>query len=82
MLIVLFIFNRDQNFKDSAKGLLAATFFYLSILASTVSVQLLERRIPDFELNAFRSVVPVVPWTILVSVLLFTVFYVICSGIT
>ena len=55
------LLERDHNSKsylESVKGIIAV---FLVVILNTISascVQLLERRIPDFELNTFRSVVP------------------------
>ena len=40
------------------KGLFAACLWIFFMIMSTVSVQLLEKRIPDFELNTFRCTLP------------------------
>ena len=40
---------------NKIKGIIAMVITELSVTASATSVQLLERRVPDFELNAFRA---------------------------
>ena len=44
-----------RSFKEKLKGTLLAFLVVLKYSASGISVQLLERRIPDLELNAIRS---------------------------
>ena len=44
-----------RNFKDKLKGTVVAFLVVLKYTASGVSVQLLERRIPDLELNTIRN---------------------------
>ncbi len=43
-------------------GLLCAILWVFCMIVSSVSVQLLEKRIPDFELNAFRCFSPLIPF--------------------
>ena len=43
---------------QKAKGIFAACLWLIFMVISIVSVQLLERRIPDFELNAARCALP------------------------
>ena len=45
----------QENLWNKAKGLVAMVLTVLSVTASGVSVQLLERAVPDFELNVFRT---------------------------
>ena len=45
---------------QSLKGVIATFAQVLLFTASATSVQLLERRIPDLELNTFRNAVPAV----------------------
>ena len=55
--------DKDEQTTDYwsiTKGVLAAAAYALLATASGVSVQLLERRIPDFQLNVFRNIVPLV----------------------
>ena len=44
----------------TVKGLIGACLWVIFMVISTVSVQLLQKRIPDFELNAFRCGLPLV----------------------
>ena len=44
-----------SNFKEKLKGTVVAFLVVLKYTASGVSVQLLERRIPDLELNTIRN---------------------------
>ena len=47
-----------QGIVQKSTGVLAAFLRLLSVVVSNASVQLLERRIPDFELNTFRCALP------------------------
>ena len=49
------LLENKSNLKDKLKGTFLAFLIVLEYVASAVSVQLLERRIPDLELNAIRS---------------------------
>ena len=49
---------------QSFKGVIATFAQVLLFVASATSVQLLERRIPDLELNTFRNAVPAVLYTL------------------
>ena len=49
---------------QSLKGVIAAFAEVLLFVASATSVQLLERRIPDLELNTFRNAVPALLYTL------------------
>ncbi len=46
--------TQQRTWLDSLKGIIAALMQVVSYVASITSVQLLERRIPDFELQAIR----------------------------
>ena len=46
--------HKEENKLDMCKGILAAFAWVPLLVTSAASVQLLERRIPDFELNALR----------------------------
>ncbi len=48
--------NAKKNWKENLKGILAAFIIVASIMTGVTSVQLLERRVPDLELQAFRCV--------------------------
>ena len=50
---------------DTLKGIVAAVVIVILFASSTTAVQLLERRIPDMELNTFRSAAPFMMSTIL-----------------
>ena len=50
---------------DTVKGMLAAVVIVILFACSATAVQLLERRIPDMELNTFRSAGPFLACTIL-----------------
>ena len=52
-----------------AKGVTAIFIVVLLITISATSVQLLERRIPDLELNTFRSGIPLVCYIIALAIL-------------
>ena len=49
------LLESKRNFKDKLRGTFVAFLVVLKYTASGVSVQLLERRIPDLELNAIRN---------------------------
>ena len=49
-----------MNFFQTFKEIMAAFTFALLLATSGASVQLLERRIPDLELNGIRSFTPLV----------------------
>ena len=55
------------NYLDKLKGFIAGLFFLISVTVSATCCQLLERRIPDFELNAIRLVIS---WTLMVALLM------------
>ena len=48
----------STSFRDTLKGLAAAFTWLGFVVGSAVCVQLLEKRIPDLELNMFRSRIP------------------------
>ena len=50
---------------DTVKGIIAAVVIVILFASSATAVQLLERRIPDMELNTFRSAAPFVMSAIL-----------------
>ena len=52
--------KKDMNFFQTFKGIMTALTFVLLLATSGASVQLLERRIPDLELNGIRSFTPLV----------------------
>ena len=52
--------RKDVNLFQTFKGIMAALAYALLVATSGVSVQLLERRIPDLELNGIRSFTPFV----------------------
>ncbi len=60
--------NRRQRNIQALKGLLGTYTFVFNICVSSVSVQLLERRIPDLELNALRCAAPIIPWSIWLTI--------------
>ena len=53
-----------QKVIQISTGVLAALLWVVLMVVSTASVQLLERRIPDFELNAARCALPILLLTI------------------
>ena len=84
------------NYKDKLKGTLVSFLVVLKYTASAVSVQLLERRIPDLELNAIRcggasilylvillmrGTYPSVPRRIFKGLLVYILVTTLCSGI-
>ena len=52
--------NNATSYLESVKGIIAVFSVVILNTVSASCVQLLERRIPDFELNTFRSVVPLI----------------------
>ena len=52
--------NIGGSYLQSVKGIIAAFSVVILYTASATSVQLLERRIPDLELNASRSGIPLI----------------------
>ena len=58
---------RPVNYLDKLKGFLAAAICVSMVTVSATCVQLLERRIPDFEVNTFRFFVS---WILMVLILL------------
>ena len=50
--------KNDINRTNTVKGLTSALLWVLFMVVSTASVQLLEERIPHFELNTFRCATP------------------------
>ena len=59
--------KKAVNYMDKCKGFLAAGVCVSMITVSAASCQLLEKRIPDFELNTIRLVIS---WTMMVTYLL------------
>ena len=49
--------DKKRRHVDSLKGFCAAFLSVTMVVTSTTSVQLLQRKIPDFELNTIRSVI-------------------------
>ena len=58
------VFEEGKGFLKSLKGVLVTFAQVLLFVASATSVQLLERRIPDLELNTFRNAVPTILYTL------------------
>ena len=52
------LLEEKQGTVQKAKGIFTACVWVICMVISIVSVQLLERRIPDFELNAARCALP------------------------
>ena len=52
--------NNSKSYLESVKGIIAVFSVVILNTISASCVQLLGRRIPDFELNTFRSVVPLI----------------------
>ncbi len=48
--------TQHRSWRGSVKGILAAFIFVFSHIVSVTNVQLLQRRIPDIELNVFRCI--------------------------
>ena len=58
------VFEERNEFLKSFKGVVVTFAQVLLFVASATSVQLLERRIPDLELNTFRNAVPAPLYTL------------------
>ena len=56
--------SRKAGYISSLKGFSAAFFAVLMIVTSTTSVQLLQRRIPDFELNTIRTAIALLSYSV------------------
>ena len=54
----------NGNYMQTIKGIVSVFTAVILLTASAISVQLLERRIPDLELNAFRSSTPLLCYSI------------------
>ena len=52
--------NNAKSYLESLKGIIAVFSVVILNTISASCVQLLGRRIPDFELNTFRSAVPLI----------------------
>ena len=58
---------KQISYKDKLKGFLAGIFFVSAVTVSATCCQLLERRIPDFELNTIRMIIS---WVLMIVLLL------------
>ena len=61
---LLEIYDKPKSYLESVKGIIAVLSVVILYTASATCVQLLERRIPDFELNMFRSGIPLIFYVI------------------
>ena len=52
--------DTEKSYFESFKGIIAVFSVVILYTASATCVQLLERRIPDLELNAFRCGIPLI----------------------
>ena len=59
--------SKSMNYLDKLKGFVAGLLLVASVTVSGTCCQLLESRIPDFELNTIR---PVISWTLMVVLLM------------
>ena len=57
---LLEIDDKPTSYVESVKGIIAVFSIVILYTASATCVQLLERRIPDLELNTFRSGIPLI----------------------
>ena len=57
-------YPQEKSYTDTLKGIAAALATVIFHGTGAVCVTLLERRIPDFELNMFRSLLPLVVYSI------------------
>ena len=56
--IIISTKGRQIKYRETIKGLVAAFLYIFCVVISATSVQLLESRIPNFELNMFRYIAP------------------------